>query len=117
MTEAKGDPQELGLRRESNELRAVLAAALDIWFTSSAHQSSMRQAARHPVFGLLAAAPSTATELIVARLRADSNPLWVWALGELTGDDPAVGSDSICEASRAWIEWADTRGLARHESV
>lgn len=96
---------------ERYEPRDLVDGVLDIWRDASDHQSSMRQAAKHPAFALLAKAPSIAIELIVSRLRESPNPLWVWALGELTGEDPASGTDSLGEAASAWVAWADRRGL------
>lgn len=92
-------------------LRHALGTVLDDWFAAGAHQASMRQAAKHSSFALLRKANPLAVEMLVERLRRDPNPLWVWALGELTGEDPAAGAETVADATRAWTEWADERGV------
>lgn len=92
-------------------LRRAVDNIIDAWFDASAHQATMRRAAKHPNFGLLRNTGNLAVEQLVRRLRRDPNALWVWALGELTGDDPAQGTDTVRDAAQAWIAWADVRGL------
>lgn len=92
-------------------LERVVDELLNIWMGVSAHQSSIRRTSQHPSFELLRKTSKLAIERIVPRLRRDPNPLWIWALGELSGEDPAKGVDTPREAARAWVEWADERGL------
>lgn len=92
-------------------LRRAIDNIIDAWFDASAHQATMRRAAKHPNFRLLRNTGNLAIEQVVERLRRDPNALWVWALGELTGDDPARGTETVSEAAQAWIAWADVRGL------
>lgn len=84
---------------------------VDSWFQAGAHQASVRRAAKHPSFGLLRRLGTVAIERIVHRLRRDPNPMWIWALGELTGQDPASGAETVPAATQAWLAWADERGL------
>jgi hypothetical protein len=93
------------------QLRDLCARFLDEWLTATAHQASMRRAAKHPYFQLVREMRPIAVEMIIERLRDAPNPLWVWALGELTGEDPARGTDTIPDATDAWLHWADQRAL------
>ena len=93
------------------ELRQVVGRVLDEWLAASAHQASMRQAPEHPHFQLIRKMGPLAIEMIVERLAVDPNPLWIWSLGELTGEDPAEGASTIQEAGQAWLDWAHRRSL------
>lgn len=92
--------------------REIVGRLLDDWLAASAHQGSMRRAARHPDFQLLEKLGPLAVEMILERLEHESHPLWIWALGELTGTDPAFGTTTVADAAKAWLEWARARNVA-----
>jgi len=94
------------------ELRHLVDLILDDWASASRHQASMRRAAKHRDFQLLRRLGPLAVDAIAERNKSDASPLWVWALGELTGEDPAEGATTVPEAAQAWARWADTRSFA-----
>jgi hypothetical protein len=93
------------------ELRDLCAQVLDAWSMVGAHQASMRRAGAHPIFQIIRQIAPIAVEMMIERLRGEPNPLWIWALGELTGEDPARGLTTIPDAAAAWVLWADARSL------
>jgi hypothetical protein len=103
--------QSEGVEEVAPALVDAVDQVIDIWFEAAAHQATMRRAAKHPAFELLRRTGCIAIERLVHHLRMDPNPLWVWALGELTEADPAEGMETIPEAVQAWLTWADERGL------
>jgi hypothetical protein len=84
---------------------AVLDVLLDEWDAASAHESSIRRATRHPIYRLVLQAGEAAVPQLLARLERDANPLWIWALGDVTGEDPAAGTMSVDDAAREWLRW------------
>jgi hypothetical protein len=92
-------------------LRDICSLSLDTWMKVGAHQSSMRRAGSHPIFEIIRLMKPVAVDMIVERLRQEPNPLWIWALGELTGEDPARGTTTIPDAAEAWLMWGRARDI------
>jgi hypothetical protein len=50
---------------------------------------------------------------LLLRDLAASPGLWVWALPEITGEDPVPASDrgNVRKMSEAWVNWGRQKGI------
>lgn len=110
MTETVEAP-EVEVEQMESTLRRMLTTLLDEWLEASRHQSSMRQAGKHINFQLLRKVGPLTTELVAKRLMSEPNPLWIWTLRELTGEDPAREAETVSDATAAWQRWVHEHGL------
>ena len=49
--------------------------------------------------------------MALQRVNVRSRPLWLLFLQSVTGERPAMGSDTVDDAANAWREWGRRRGL------
>jgi hypothetical protein len=64
----------------------------------------------HPALRAIVALGPAVVPLMLRELEQGPR-LWVWALPEITGENPAPGVSKVSELSRAWVEWGRERGL------
>jgi hypothetical protein len=88
---------------------SVLDVLLDDWKQLAAHQSSIFRATKHPIYRLILQAKDDAVPELLKRLEQEASPLWIWALGDVTGQDPAVGTTTVDDAAQAWLSWGRTQ--------
>jgi hypothetical protein len=81
------------------------------WLEAVAPLSSIRGKLSHPLFGDIVAMGEPAIQLILREIRKKPSHL-VWALAEITGEDPADRSSArnILDVIDAWIAWGRGRG-------
>lgn len=75
--------------------------------------SSITEMSTHPAYQQIIGMGKDAVPLILAELRREPDH-WFWALRAITGEDPVPAADrgKLQAMTRAWLEWADRRGLA-----
>lgn len=105
--------EDPGVDETQEQVATILDLLLDAWEGATAHQSSIRRATEHPFYKLILRADEQAIPHLLDRLARDPNPLWIWALGDLSGEDPAAGSTTVDEAADAWLRWGAERTLSR----
>jgi hypothetical protein len=65
----------------------------------------------HPAFQAIIALGPAVVPLMLRDLERQPH-LWVWALPEITGENPVPeGVGNVTEMSRAWVQWGRERGL------
>lgn len=82
-----------------------------IWMAEIGHRSSYSAIVNHPAFREIIRLGEAVVPLMLRDL-ANGPRLWVWALPEITGDDPVSPSDAgkIARMSEAWLRWGREHG-------
>ena len=80
------------------------------WRRAVQFTSSVRKKIFHPAYQRIIGLGPNAVPLLLKELRDDPNH-WFWALASITGEDPAVGTETFNEARDAWLEWGKRKGL------
>lgn len=101
------------LEDAQEQVATVLDVLLDAWDTATAHQSSIRRATEHPFYRMILRAGDRAVPYLLDRLKREANPLWIWALGDISGEDPAAGTTSVDDAADAWLRWGAEQPSSR----
>lgn len=82
------------------------------WKSDTAFLSDANKIVSHPAFRSIVA---LGEEVVPALLRdLQSQPsLWVWALPEITGENPVAPADggNIRKMTAAWLAWGRAKGL------
>jgi hypothetical protein len=102
---AVADDQDYELEDAQEQVATVLDVLLDAWEAATAHQSSIRRATEHSFYRMILRAGDRAVPYLLDRLEREANPLWIWALGDISGEDPAAGTTSVDDAADAWLRW------------
>lgn len=81
------------------------------WRTETGHLSSSTKIVAHPAFREIIRLGPVVIPFMLRDLEQQPR-LWVWALPEITGDDPVPVSDrgDIVKMTAAWLRWADEHG-------
>lgn len=76
------------------------------WIAEVGHLSSPRALCSHPAFREIIGMGRAVVPLMLRDLE-ERPRLWVWALPEITGEDPVPPSDAgnIARMSEAWLRW------------
>jgi len=95
----------------SPERVAEFRALTKQWKRETAIAGNLSKIVMHPAYQRIMAMGKDAIPLILKDLSKEQGH-WFWALHNLVppGDDPAAGTTTIRDATRAWLEW----GKARH---
>lgn len=91
--------------RESALVSPLFEVLLDRWLGRANHSSNIRRSTKSPEYKLLLLGGDRHVALVLHRLREEANPLLIWLLGDLTGEDPARGVHTIEEAAELWLSW------------
>lgn len=83
-----------------------------IWRKETAYQSSSTRIKNHPAFQEVVSLGAAMLPLLLRDLQAGPS-LWVWALPEITGEDPVAPEDrgNIAKMSEAWLDWGARKGI------
>lgn len=83
------------------------------WKEATQVTSSITEVSAHPAYQQIIGMGKDAVPLILAELRREPDH-WFWALRAITGEDPVPAADrgKLQAMTRAWLDWADRRGLA-----
>ncbi len=83
-----------------------------LWRKETAYQSSSTKIKSHPAFREVVAMGEVVVPLLLRDLQSNAS-LWVWALPEITGEDPAPPEDrgNIARMTEAWLRWGKDKGL------
>src|SRR5688572_20036262 len=81
------------------------------WMAEVGHLSSHQAIVGHPSFREIVGMGEAVVPFMLRDLAAGPR-LWVWALPEITGDDPVPAKDGgrIAKMSEAWVRWGRQRG-------
>jgi hypothetical protein len=84
------------------------------WQADTQFLSDPRRIINHPAFQQIIALGNEVVPFLLRDLQARPS-LWVWALPEITGQDPVPASDAgnIRKMSDAWVQWGRAQGLLR----
>jgi hypothetical protein len=82
------------------------------WLADTQFLSDARRIIDHPAFRQIVALGREAVPTLLRDLQAQPS-LWVWALSEMTGEDPVTPADAgnVRKMSDAWVAWGKARGL------
>lgn len=84
----------------------------DRWAEDSMFWSNLTQIHMHPAYQRIIGMGPEALPMILQRL-AHEGGHWFWALASISGEDAAVGSESISDARNRWLEWGEKQGYVR----
>lgn len=81
------------------------------WVAETGHLSSYTAIIRHPAFREIVNLGEAVIPLLLNDLVRRPG-LWVWALHDITGDDPVAATDAgkIGKMSEAWLRWGREHG-------
>lgn len=81
------------------------------WRAETGHLSSSTKIIAHPAFREIIRLGPAVIPFMLRDLEQQPR-LWVWALPEITGDDPVPVSDrgDIVKMTGAWLRWAEQYG-------
>jgi hypothetical protein len=82
------------------------------WKAETQFLSDAARITRHQAFQQIIALGPDVVPFLLHDLAAQP-PLWVWALPEITGEDPVPESDAgdIRKMSGAWVQWGRENGI------
>ena len=82
------------------------------WTADTQFLSDARRIVEHPAFRQIIALGPEVVPFMLRDLEVQPS-LWVWALPELTGENPVPASDggNIRKMSDAWLQWGRAKGL------
>ena len=83
-----------------------------VWLKETAYQSSSTKIKNHPAFREVVSMGDAVVPLLLRELTTKPS-LWVWALPEITGQDPVAAVDecNITKMTAAWLHWGKAKGL------
>jgi len=81
------------------------------WKTDTEFLSDARKIINHSAFKAIIALGKDVVPILLRDLETKS--LWVWALPEITDEDPvpAIDGGNIRKMAEAWIKWGREKGL------
>ena len=80
------------------------------WRKETAMHSSMTKKALHPAYQRIIGMGPAAIPFIIREMKRKPGH-WFWALDAVTqGENPAKDSETLTEATRAWIAWGEAKG-------
>lgn len=84
------------------------------WQVDTQFLSDARRIINHPAFQQIIGLGKEVVPLLLRDLQAQPS-LWVWALPDITGENPIQPSDAgnIRKMSDAWVQWGRARGILR----
>lgn len=82
-----------------------------VWRAETGHLSSSSKIVGHPAFREIVRMGHAVIPFMLRDLEQQPR-LWVWALPEITGDDPIATSDrgDIVKMTVAWLHWGKEHG-------
>ncbi len=82
-----------------------------LWRAETGHLSSSSKIIGHPAFREMIRMGTAVVPFMVRDLEQQPR-LWVWALPEITGEDPVPVADrgDIAKMTAAWLGWAKEHG-------
>lgn len=84
------------------------------WQRDTQFLSDTGKIIRHPAFQEIVSLGDAVVPLMLADRNA-SPALWVWALPDITGEDPVPADDrgNIRKMGEAWVRWGRAKGIIR----
>jgi hypothetical protein len=80
------------------------------WRKETAAHSSLAKKVMHPAYQRIIGMGPVALPLILRDMKRRHGH-WFWALDAITqGETPAQGCKDLEEATKAWIDWGETKG-------
>jgi hypothetical protein len=81
------------------------------WIAETRYSSSYTEKVGHPAFREIISLGQAVVPLMLQDLKEQPR-LWVWALPEITGENPVPIEDAgnIARMSEAWLRWGRTHG-------
>lgn len=109
-------------QRESEEqlptaaesLRDQFEQLVSTWLEETLASSSTFEICTHWAYQRIIGLGPEVVPLILEAVRQGQRH-WTWALAALTGENPALGTDSQRDAADAWLRWAADRGYLGHD--
>jgi hypothetical protein len=82
------------------------------WTADTAFLSDADRIINHPAFRSIVELGEDVVPVLLRDLEATPS-LWVWALPDITGEDPVPPDDrgNIRKMTAAWLEWGRAKGL------
>jgi hypothetical protein len=101
-------PRSSGPEPVENRLRRLEAE----WKAATQFLSDPDQITSHPAFRQIVGLGTEVVPLLLRDLQS-APALWVWALPEITGENPVPDEDrgDIRKMSAAWVAWGRNQGI------
>ena len=95
---------------DMSEIKAEFDELVAKWTADTRISSSSTQIIGHECYQRVIAMGATVVPLVLREMLA-GHLHWGWALAEITGENPAEGTDSPLASTEAWLAWGRSRGL------
>ena len=95
---------------EISETEEQFNALAQRWYRETGMLSFINQKAMHPAYQRIIGMGRNALPFIFREL-SENRGDWFWALESITDENPADGITNFRQASKAWLVWAQERGL------
>jgi hypothetical protein len=84
------------------------------WQADTQFFSDARRIINHPAFQQIIGLGNEVVPFLLHDLQVRPS-LWVWALPEITGENPILPTDAgnVRKMSDAWVQWGRARGVLR----
>jgi len=110
------EPVRRSARKSSRPIRPSGAAQRfserrDRWIWSNVTASNPSLRLQDPDFLAIVAMGRAAVPFVLAEVASSRNPLWIYVLPAMAGEDPSKDAGSLDEAIQQWLQWGKSRGL------
>ena len=95
---------------QDSDLRSHFEGLVQEWKSSTRFSSSSHEICMHPTYQQIIGLGERVLPLIFEEIDLGHRH-WHWALCAITGENPAASTDSLRDASEAWLDWGEERGL------
>jgi hypothetical protein len=107
-THEGAEPRRRSLERPPPEVQVLFDELAAEWRARTAHLSSVERIILDPAYQRIIGLGPAVIPLLLRELERRPGH-WFWALSAITGEDPAVGTNSFQEAVHAWLQWGRGR--------
>lgn len=93
-----------------DQLAPLFESLAEQWEDDTWAYSFIERKVLHPAYQRIIGMGHEAVPLILVRLEDRGPDHWFWALEMITGENPAEGTETMEDATRAWLAWGHEIG-------
>lgn len=99
-------------RSQLNEVQVAFERLADEWEDATWAYSFPERKVMHRAYQRIIGMGEVVVPLILDRLQTRGPDHWFWALEMIQGENPASGSETMEQATEAWLRWGRDKSLA-----
>jgi hypothetical protein len=96
--------------RSDAEVAEEFGRLRQIWTEETAFTSTLSQRVMHSAYQRIIGLGPQVIPLILQEFTSGRVEHWFWALIAVSGEDAAVGQQSLSDAAECWVSWGRERG-------